>query len=344
MSKFFTVVVPVYNPTRLERALDSIESQRNKENIEVIIVDDNSTNKEYQKLLSKYTFDYKLIENNENLGPGLARQVGMDAAAGEWITFLDHDDEFNPDCFEYIEKFIVNSGCEFVLSSNTLIANDYDWSTTELYQVEASDNFLHGKFYNIEKLKYYNVHFSKDLRAQEDTFFISLIEGYLLLDRENFNLEKAKIMCPLITYYWYLWPDSTSHSVSNDERKLSYLEDTFDEYIIANFTAYKTCSLQFPQDELFKYSRCISLLVYCYWFYESFLYSRPETFKKENLDYVKNLVNLVMKELGLTTRKELVDIISDAPIIYETTFKAILENVEMPFVPIHGIREFFALI
>ena len=80
MSKFFTVIVPVYNPTRLEQALDSIESQSNKEDIEVIIVDDNSTNKEYQKLLSKYTFDYNLIENTENQGPGLARQIGMNNA------------------------------------------------------------------------------------------------------------------------------------------------------------------------------------------------------------------------------------------------------------------------
>ena len=340
MNKFFTVIVPVYNPTRLEQALDSIESQSNKEDIEVIIVDDNSTNKEYQKILSKYTFEYNLIENKENQGPGLARQIGMDNATGQWITFLDHDDEFNPDCFSHIKDFITTNECEFVLTTNIIIADNTEWMFNEQYRIDNSNNHLHGKFYNLQKLKEYNMHFHPELRAQEDTYFLSLLDGLLLLDGSEENNPKAKMNFELITYYWYLWKDSTSHAVSADERELSYLELTFKEYIIASFDAYKICADKYPDNIDFKHYRCISLLYYCYWFFESFMYFKPQHFLKENLAYIKNARDLIIKELQLINKDELIIIIMSSADIYRITSQAILTNTEA-FIPRHSVEEFF---
>ena len=55
MSKFFTVVIPTYNSKKIEFGLNSIESQSIKDDIEVIIVDDNSSDKNYLKLLNNYS-------------------------------------------------------------------------------------------------------------------------------------------------------------------------------------------------------------------------------------------------------------------------------------------------
>ena len=94
MNKFFSIIIPTYNPTKIQRCFDSIESQNLNNDIEVILVDDNSTDKSYLSLLKNYTFDYKLIENKETCYQGVARQIGLDAATGEWVTFLDPDDDF----------------------------------------------------------------------------------------------------------------------------------------------------------------------------------------------------------------------------------------------------------
>lgn len=340
MNTFFSIIVPVYNPNRLEQALNSIESQSNKEDIEVIIVDDNSTNKDYQKLLTNYSFNYKLIESEKNNGPGLARQIGMDNATGQWITFLDHDDEFSPDCFLDIKNFIEKNKCEFILVTNIIIADDFNWMYNNNYRVDNNNNHLHGKFYNLQKLKEYNIHFHPELKAQEDTYFLSLLDGLILLDGSIENNPKIKMNFDLITYYWYLWKDSTSHKVSEDERKISYLEQTFKEYIIANFDSYKICSTLFPKNMEFKYYRCISLLFYCYWFFESFIFLNSKYYLKENLIYIKNIQNLIIEELELISKEELVSIILDSSDMYRITSQAILVNTEA-FIPIHSVKEFF---
>ena len=104
MSKLVSVIIPTYNRIdTLERAIKSVKSQTYK-NIEVLVIDDNANNhnirKEVEKIVSKFQ-NIKLIQNKENLGGGLSRNEGIKNAKGEYIAFLDDDDEFYP---EKIEK------------------------------------------------------------------------------------------------------------------------------------------------------------------------------------------------------------------------------------------------
>lgn len=104
MQELVSVIIPTYNRTStLERAIKSVKNQTYK-NIEILVVDDNANNQEARKQVEEIVNKFqgiKLIQNKQNLGGGLARNEGIKNARGEFIAFLDDDDEFYP---EKIEK------------------------------------------------------------------------------------------------------------------------------------------------------------------------------------------------------------------------------------------------
>jgi glycosyltransferase involved in cell wall biosynthesis len=92
---FLSIVVPLFNKSRyIRRALDSIANQTFGD-FEVIIVNDGSTDGGENIAASYPDTRFRLI-NQENEGPGAARNAGIAEAAGELIAFLDADDEWLP--------------------------------------------------------------------------------------------------------------------------------------------------------------------------------------------------------------------------------------------------------
>lgn len=87
-----SVVIPAYNSeAHIGRALDSVLAQTLCAD-EIIVVDDGSTD-ETGKVVASYGERVKYIRQ-ENAGPGAARNIGIHAATGNWIAFLDADDEW----------------------------------------------------------------------------------------------------------------------------------------------------------------------------------------------------------------------------------------------------------
>ncbi|NBH20428.1 glycosyltransferase family 2 protein, partial [Clostridiaceae bacterium] len=97
-----SVVIPVYNgEAYLEECMDSILFQTLKE-IEVICVDDGSTD-HCSELLQKYKemdSRVKVITNQRNSGPGTSRNKGLEKARGKYVIFLDADDVFEEELLE----------------------------------------------------------------------------------------------------------------------------------------------------------------------------------------------------------------------------------------------------
>lgn len=92
--------MPVYNAERhIQRTLDSLASQ-SLENIEIIIVDDASTDKSPQIINSKEkNLNLIYLRQSINQGAHNARLLGLQHASGAWIGFLDADDIAHPDMF-----------------------------------------------------------------------------------------------------------------------------------------------------------------------------------------------------------------------------------------------------
>ena len=95
MSTKISVIIPAYNASQyIERALKSVWAQTRPAD-EIIVVNDGSQDNT-SEIVRKYSDKVTLIEQSNN-GVSSARNAGIKAAAGDWITFLDADDEWLPD-------------------------------------------------------------------------------------------------------------------------------------------------------------------------------------------------------------------------------------------------------
>lgn len=103
--KKVSVIVPCYNAERhLEKCLKSLERQTcGQENLEMILVDDASKDRTNALLLQyekKHSENVLVIACKENVGPGTARNIGLQYATGEYIAFMDADDIADVSMFE----------------------------------------------------------------------------------------------------------------------------------------------------------------------------------------------------------------------------------------------------
>jgi glycosyltransferase involved in cell wall biosynthesis len=101
-----SIVVPVYNSAPfLTRCLNSLCGQT-LVNIEIICVDDASTDNSLSILNTFKAKDkrIKLIHNTENLGAGMSRNSAMKVASGEFIGFCDSDDYIDAEYYEALYK------------------------------------------------------------------------------------------------------------------------------------------------------------------------------------------------------------------------------------------------
>lgn len=94
-----SVVIPLYNKGKyIEWALSSVIAQTHQP-LEIIVVDDGSTDDGPEKVFSFQNSKITLIRQ-ENKGPGAARNSGLALAKGKYVSFLDADDEWYPSFLE----------------------------------------------------------------------------------------------------------------------------------------------------------------------------------------------------------------------------------------------------
>lgn len=120
-----SVIMPTYKrkPELVERAMNSLITQ-SYANIEIVVVDDSPGDYQYRaivkalldKLASRDSRIY-YYQNASNQGGALARNKGIDLANGEFITFLDDDDEYLPEKIEHQVTFMLEHKCDLSFSN-----------------------------------------------------------------------------------------------------------------------------------------------------------------------------------------------------------------------------------
>ncbi len=98
---YISVIIPTYNAENfISKCLEHLVHQTYK-NIEIIVVDDGSTDNTVKTCKSYAASDKRIrVIRQKNAGPSVAMNTGLDAAHGDWIHFHDHDDFVNLDFFE----------------------------------------------------------------------------------------------------------------------------------------------------------------------------------------------------------------------------------------------------
>lgn len=103
----YSLIIPHFNDSeRLDRLLRTVPIERS--DVEVIVVDDCSPN---QKALGDVRAAWPRVHwlsTPENAGAGVARNVGLKAAKGQWLVFADSDDEFLPRAFKVFDETLID--------------------------------------------------------------------------------------------------------------------------------------------------------------------------------------------------------------------------------------------
>lgn len=102
-----SVIIPTYNASEyIKDAINSVLFQKYSGNVEIIVVDDGSTD-DTKKVLAEYIKDKKIIYiKQKNQGQASARNAGVKKSTGDFIAFLDSDDTWNHDKLnKQMEKF-----------------------------------------------------------------------------------------------------------------------------------------------------------------------------------------------------------------------------------------------
>ena len=239
-----SIVIPIYNVGKyVRKTIDSVTNQT-YDNLEIVCVNDGSTD-DCPQMLSAYAAQDKRIKvvNQQNQGTYIARQVGVETAEGDYIVFLDGDDELKPDACAQIVSMVNETDADIVQFGMTILADKHDdeflrWITRFLNQkkgvFEGSENMIR-KCYVEEKLPW-NV-IGKAIRSSVAK------QAFRDMDQVRFSGLDDYVS----TFYIYLY----ANKLYSSERKLynynygvgiSYYKmklDGFAKYLL-NYQGYET--------------------------------------------------------------------------------------------------------
>lgn len=212
-----SVIIPVYNvEDYLKQCLESVINQTLKE-IEIICVNDGSTDNSKQ-ILEDYANKDKRIKiiNKKNAGLGAARNTGMEYAKGEYIGFVDSDDWVDKNAFKKLYENAKSNNSDIVICPIKLINEKngeeiqdpyyhlecfssefdiivFDYKKTKNFLLDIAVN-AYNKIYKNKFIKDLQVKFPEGLLFEDIPFFyqtylnakrISLIRDFLIFHRIN---------------------------------------------------------------------------------------------------------------------------------------------------------------
>lgn len=240
-----SVVIPVYNTEKyLRECLDSVCNQSLKE-IEIICVDDGSTDNSLNILEEYKAKDNRItILKQKNLHAGAARNAGAAIASGETIAFLDADDWVEKDCYEKLYTNLIDNNAQVsacfhiwfnendgIISYNGKLP--WDKQTSGIVNLRNNAKYLMyrrfvawDKLYRMDFFKNYHLKFSELLCSNDRSFYIQTIKyaeriylfnDYLIHYRTNNNnslsfnstLDNFKCRIKAFEECWDLLQDST---------------------------------------------------------------------------------------------------------------------------------------
>ncbi|MCD2511082.1 glycosyltransferase [Comamonas endophytica] len=144
----FSIVVPVYNtpPELLEAVLDSVKKQWYP-HWQLILSDDASPSEETRQALARIDHpQIKLLRLERNQGIAGATNAALDAAEGDFIVFMDHDDEITVDCLYELALCIEREQPDFIYSDEDKLTQAGDYSEPHFKPDWSPDTMMSTMF------------------------------------------------------------------------------------------------------------------------------------------------------------------------------------------------------
>ena len=227
-----SIIIPVYNVEKyLDECLNSAANQT-FENIEIICVNDGSTDGSLEILESHASKDKRIrIISQENKGVSSARNEGLDAARGKYIYFMDSDDYMEPNALRELHDLIEEKSCDLIIfKTYNFIDETGEYVNMEYYDMpELTEILANSKFKCQDYLKelidvdvtvytkFFKKEIASDIRFREGLIFEDNLFAMQLL----FNAESIYFYDRYL-YHRRMREDSLMSS--NSERFMNILE------------------------------------------------------------------------------------------------------------------------
>lgn len=185
-----SIIIPHYNcPQLLERLLCTIPE---RENIQVIVVDDNSTEEidKFNEVVRKFAHCVEFYTNESGIqSAGVCRNIGLSHVKSEWVLFADSDDIFLPQMYSCISQYFY-SEYEMVIFTPTSIFNDTGEVADRHIMNEKRINkyLLNPTQQNMLNVKKMKEPWSKMIRS-------SIIEKYAIRFSETLHANDMYFSC-----------------------------------------------------------------------------------------------------------------------------------------------------
>lgn len=230
-----SIIVPIYNAEKyLDSCIQSVLRQTYT-NWELILIDDGSTDKS-GRIAEEYGFADERITvfHQKNLGVSLARNQGIDEATGNYVVFLDADDELIEDCLAKTVNIAEETNADVVAGrsceNQELFQDRIIWTGAEALENSLKDHlFTYSACAKLIRREFIGkTRFTPDIRINEDSYFV-----FQLLCKQN-----VLVLTNDVIYFYRANSESSSRTV--------FSEKYFDILKVSDLK-YKKIEEQFPQ-------------------------------------------------------------------------------------------------
>lgn len=264
--------IPVYKARdTLPDLLDSIVAQTRKSIIVCLSID--CDGEDYSDIIETYRargLKIRVINAEENGGPGMACQRVIDTTQCEYIMFADADDLLMPRAVEILYRGMIKTGYDILRSSFIRERRD-----AQDVLLDANSNVVtwrHGKIYRVSYLKRINLRYLPGLRTDEDAYFNILA----------WNCTNSRGAINEVTYIWRDNP----HSITRSEEEQVYFKKTYFNYIYGQVEALKKMATILDEMPQILITRTL-INIYCFYMRARF-YKCDETIMDNSLSTLKN--------------------------------------------------------
>lgn len=223
VNKWISIIIPAYNAEKtLERAVESIVSDIKSYCVEIIIVENGSTDSTLnvaQNLKNKYE-NVSVYQSQK--GVSNARNLGIEKASGEWVAFVDADDFMCDGAVTVLYDKIQNSDRDLYMFSykknlRSIILNEENNRNVEQVICMVLENptkfsAVWAKLFRNEIIKANNIRFDKKLSLSEDSVFLM----------EYLHQCRKVAICKETVYIYQMVGDSVTRGYSG-KKKEQYL-------------------------------------------------------------------------------------------------------------------------
>lgn len=199
----FSIIVPCYNMENNVASLFDMLSIRNYSDYEVIFIDDCSKDQTFEVLCKTQSLkeeykNFRCFQTAQNGGPGIARNLGLKYATGEYVLFCDSDDLFNLEVLPQLNDFLIkHQDAEMivfphqVLKHKKTIQIDRYKSYNDGEEVEAKDIVLGNltpwaKLYKNQIIQKNQIEFPARLTGEDTCFVVNYIIHLNKIYKMNF--------------------------------------------------------------------------------------------------------------------------------------------------------------